>query len=168
MPPQWSNNLGIEIKILSLLAGTFLVLTLGNYFYKSELQLPAVSSASRLSSEESSLIDLDLGSDERSRSSGSDSGDDEDDEDELSYRLPKNLVPLKYILKLQPVIPLIAEAWHDEPTVDPLDGLLLYTIPGQVTITFTCAKRTNKVVLHQSNISINEDGVKVNLNTKFK
>ena len=149
-----SPVLALELKILSLVTGTVVILALGNYLYSNGQSVPTPTPLSSLNA--SAFVDSSRSANQILQTNT----EDEDDDGEPTYRLPKNLIPIKYVLKLQPVLPLIPEAYA-ESGENPLDGLTLFSIPGQVNITFRCDARTDKIVLHQVGISIWEDGVKV-------
>ncbi|XP_015184597.1 PREDICTED: uncharacterized protein LOC107070683 [Polistes dominula] len=61
------------------------------------------------------------------------------------YRLPKNIIPEKYILSLEPFL-----------------NLDNFTFNGNVQIVATVVKKTNEIVLHASNITIHSVNVIVN------
>ncbi len=64
-------------------------------------------------------------------------------------RLPQNIEPLHYDLKITPIIHL------------PLDDSLQFTAPGEVTIRIKCLNVTDRITLHSNDIDIRHAQVTV-------
>lgn len=63
----------------------------------------------------------------------------------IDYRLPKNLKPNLYDLKIKPYIGSNREAWPAEKD---------FTFDGSVEIFFTCIEPTRRIVFHADHIQI--------------
>jgi len=66
------------------------------------------------------------------------------------YRLPKNLVPTNYELKLMPIL-------------EEIPGYTRLTTPGSVNIHVDCNENTNSVTLHILDITVTESSVQVRI-----
>ncbi|ODM92646.1 Aminopeptidase N [Orchesella cincta] len=66
------------------------------------------------------------------------------------YRLPSTVIPLNYFLQIRPIID------KDYPGIGNKD-----TAPGFVRVTVSCANSTNKIVMHQKFLTINESSIQV-------
>ncbi|CAG7716710.1 unnamed protein product [Allacma fusca] len=144
-----STNPSLEIKLVSLVCATFVVFGIAKLVYpelslrSQEEQLLPNTSESVLGLSQKLIKSDDFLS----------------DIEEYTYRLPKDILPIKYFLKIQPIIPFVAE--NDTQYDFAGTNFTMYSVPGQVNISFDCVQETNKIIMHESSISIDMDNVKV-------
>lgn len=63
---------------------------------------------------------------------------------QVNYRLPTNLIPNSYDIKIQPYI---GDSWKDKA----------FTFDGAISINFTCAEPTRKIIFHAIDLDLDTD-----------